>query len=162
MYTLLFIVCKWFWVVHRSRWNVCVLNGRPGEDRIKGNCCFSWQGPFVAAFASSNLGDVSPNILGPRCANTGESCDNANSTCPIGGVGTYARKSSLWHVMYLLCLKTHRSLTGRFSSSIPRPTYLYQLLCSKAPMKCQWDKIIIFYVIVKFFEWWGNLGNVRD
>uniref|UniRef100_G1Q8B0 Neutral ceramidase n=1 Tax=Myotis lucifugus TaxID=59463 RepID=G1Q8B0_MYOLU len=43
------------------------------------------QGPFVAAFASSNLGDVSPNILGPRCANTGESCDNANSTCPIGG-----------------------------------------------------------------------------
>ncbi|XP_006926093.1 neutral ceramidase [Pteropus alecto] len=43
------------------------------------------QGPFVAAFASSNLGDVSPNILGPRCINTGESCDNANSTCPIGG-----------------------------------------------------------------------------
>uniref|UniRef100_A0A2K5IDH2 Neutral ceramidase n=1 Tax=Colobus angolensis palliatus TaxID=336983 RepID=A0A2K5IDH2_COLAP len=43
------------------------------------------QGPFVAAFASSNLGDVSPNILGPRCINTGESCDNADSTCPIGG-----------------------------------------------------------------------------
>uniref|UniRef100_A0A2I3NDS6 Neutral ceramidase n=1 Tax=Papio anubis TaxID=9555 RepID=A0A2I3NDS6_PAPAN len=43
------------------------------------------QGPFVAAFASSNLGDVSPNILGPHCINTGESCDNANSTCPIGG-----------------------------------------------------------------------------
>ncbi|XP_032101510.1 neutral ceramidase isoform X2 [Sapajus apella] len=43
------------------------------------------QGPFVAAFASSNLGDVSPNILGPHCVNTGESCDNPNSTCPIGG-----------------------------------------------------------------------------
>ncbi|XP_037015763.2 neutral ceramidase isoform X1 [Artibeus jamaicensis] len=43
------------------------------------------QGPFVAAFASSNLGDVSPNILGPHCVNTGESCDNVNSTCPIGG-----------------------------------------------------------------------------
>ncbi|XP_005385955.1 PREDICTED: neutral ceramidase [Chinchilla lanigera] len=43
------------------------------------------QGPFVAAFASSALGDVSPNILGPHCVNTGESCDNANSTCPIGG-----------------------------------------------------------------------------
>uniref|UniRef100_A0A8D2B388 Neutral ceramidase n=1 Tax=Sciurus vulgaris TaxID=55149 RepID=A0A8D2B388_SCIVU len=43
------------------------------------------QGPYVAAFASSNLGDVSPNILGPRCLNTGESCENANSTCPIGG-----------------------------------------------------------------------------
>uniref|UniRef100_A0A2K6EGT7 Neutral ceramidase n=1 Tax=Propithecus coquereli TaxID=379532 RepID=A0A2K6EGT7_PROCO len=43
------------------------------------------EGPYVAAFASSNLGDVSPNILGPHCVNTGESCDNANSTCPIGG-----------------------------------------------------------------------------
>ncbi|XP_021574523.1 neutral ceramidase isoform X1 [Carlito syrichta] len=43
------------------------------------------EGPFVAAFASSNLGDVSPNVLGPHCINTGESCDNANSTCPIGG-----------------------------------------------------------------------------
>ncbi|XP_008574479.1 PREDICTED: neutral ceramidase [Galeopterus variegatus] len=43
------------------------------------------QGPYVAAFASSNLGDVSPNILGPHCINTGESCDNAHSTCPIGG-----------------------------------------------------------------------------
>nr|XP_051679868.1 neutral ceramidase isoform X2 [Oryctolagus cuniculus] len=43
------------------------------------------QGPFVAAFASSNLGDVSSNIVGPHCINTGESCDNANSSCPIGG-----------------------------------------------------------------------------
>uniref|UniRef100_A0A452U3Y5 Neutral ceramidase n=1 Tax=Ursus maritimus TaxID=29073 RepID=A0A452U3Y5_URSMA len=43
------------------------------------------QGPYVAAFASSNLGDVSPNILGPHCVNTGESCDNANSSCPVGG-----------------------------------------------------------------------------
>ncbi|KAL6072672.1 hypothetical protein STEG23_003781 [Scotinomys teguina] len=43
------------------------------------------QGPFVAGFASSNLGDVSPNIRGPHCINTGESCDNEKSTCPIGG-----------------------------------------------------------------------------
>ncbi|KAM5235968.1 neutral ceramidase-like [Ctenodactylus gundi] len=43
------------------------------------------QGPYVAAFASSNLGDVSPNILGPHCVDTGESCDNANSSCAIGG-----------------------------------------------------------------------------
>ncbi|OWK07979.1 hypothetical protein Celaphus_00008434 [Cervus elaphus hippelaphus] len=47
--------------------------------------CFFWQGPYVAAFASSNLGDVSPNVLGPHCTNTGESCENANSSCPIGG-----------------------------------------------------------------------------
>ncbi|XP_049620627.1 neutral ceramidase-like [Suncus etruscus] len=43
------------------------------------------EGPYVAAFASSNLGDVSPNILGPHCINTEETCDNANSSCPIGG-----------------------------------------------------------------------------
>ena len=39
------------------------------------------QGPFVAAFASSNLGDVSPNILGPRCMDTGLPCDVEHSTC---------------------------------------------------------------------------------
>ncbi|XP_029465651.1 putative neutral ceramidase C [Rhinatrema bivittatum] len=43
------------------------------------------QGPFVAAFASSNLGDVSPNTQGPHCINTGESCDNPHSYCPVGG-----------------------------------------------------------------------------
>ncbi|NXS64159.1 ASAH2 ceramidase, partial [Brachypteracias leptosomus] len=43
------------------------------------------QGSFVAAFASSNLGDVSPNTRGPFCINTGDSCDNPQSTCPVGG-----------------------------------------------------------------------------
>uniref|UniRef100_A0A8U7MYJ8 Neutral ceramidase n=1 Tax=Corvus moneduloides TaxID=1196302 RepID=A0A8U7MYJ8_CORMO len=43
------------------------------------------EGSFVAAFASSNLGDVSPNTRGPFCVNTGESCDNPQSICPIGG-----------------------------------------------------------------------------
>lgn len=43
------------------------------------------EGPYVAAFASSNLGDVSPNTQGPHCVDTGESCDNPNSTCPLGG-----------------------------------------------------------------------------
>lgn len=45
------------------------------------------QGPYVAGFASSNLGDVSPNIKGPHCINTGESCENFNNYCPKGGVG---------------------------------------------------------------------------
>uniref|UniRef100_A0A8D1EF05 Neutral ceramidase n=1 Tax=Sus scrofa TaxID=9823 RepID=A0A8D1EF05_PIG len=45
----------------------------------------SFNSDLLTAFASSNLGDVSPNTLGPSCINTGESCDNANSTCPIGG-----------------------------------------------------------------------------
>lgn len=39
------------------------------------------QGPFVAAFASSNLGDVTPNIAGPRCVKTGLPCDAETSTC---------------------------------------------------------------------------------
>ncbi|XKL62114.1 hypothetical protein PGB90_001947 [Kerria lacca] len=40
------------------------------------------KGPFVAAFASSNLGDVSPNIVGPRCQITGVECDMHTSKCP--------------------------------------------------------------------------------
>ncbi|XP_034425715.1 neutral ceramidase isoform X2 [Hippoglossus hippoglossus] len=43
------------------------------------------QGGFVAGFSSSNLGDVSPNIRGPHCVNTGLSCDYLNSSCPVGG-----------------------------------------------------------------------------
>lgn len=39
------------------------------------------KGPFVAAFASTNLGDVSPNILGPKCMDTGLPCDLLHSTC---------------------------------------------------------------------------------
>ncbi|CAG0885332.1 unnamed protein product [Cyprideis torosa] len=39
------------------------------------------KGKFVAGFASSNLGDVSPNILGARCQDTGEVCDSLTSTC---------------------------------------------------------------------------------
>ncbi|KAF4523069.1 hypothetical protein B566_EDAN013057 [Ephemera danica] len=39
------------------------------------------KGKFVAAFASSNLGDVSPNLRGPRCTDTGEACDVHTSTC---------------------------------------------------------------------------------
>jgi len=38
-------------------------------------------GPFVAAFPSTNLGDVSPNTAGPRCRDTGEICDAVHSTC---------------------------------------------------------------------------------
>ncbi|XP_044761583.1 neutral ceramidase [Coccinella septempunctata] len=39
------------------------------------------KGPFVGAFASTNLGDVSPNLRGPKCINTGEDCDFKTSTC---------------------------------------------------------------------------------
>jgi len=39
------------------------------------------EAPFVASFASTNLGDVSPNILGPKCIDTGLPCDLEHSTC---------------------------------------------------------------------------------
>ncbi|KAK8744006.1 hypothetical protein OTU49_000955 [Cherax quadricarinatus] len=39
------------------------------------------QGKFVAAFAQANCGDVSPNIQGPRCIDTGLPCDLVSSTC---------------------------------------------------------------------------------
>ncbi|OCT71455.1 putative neutral ceramidase C [Xenopus laevis] len=43
------------------------------------------KGSFVAAFSPSNLGDVSPNTMGPHCGNTNETCDNPTSTCQVGG-----------------------------------------------------------------------------
>jgi len=46
-----------------------------GKDSLPGS------GPFVAAFASTNLGDVSPNTAGPRCIDTGLPCDKLTSTC---------------------------------------------------------------------------------
>ncbi|PSN40922.1 Neutral ceramidase [Blattella germanica] len=51
----------------------------PGQ--IIGKRVQSFQGPFIAAFASSNLGDVSPNVKGPRCEFSGRPCDVETSTC---------------------------------------------------------------------------------
>ena len=42
---------------------------------------YLFQGPFVAAFAQSNEGDVSPNTRGPHCINSGRPCDIITSTC---------------------------------------------------------------------------------
>ncbi|KAG5324230.1 NCASE ceramidase, partial [Pseudoatta argentina] len=39
------------------------------------------KGRFVAAFASTNLGDVSPNIRGPKCEFSGQNCSD-QYTCP--------------------------------------------------------------------------------
>lgn len=40
------------------------------------------QGQFVAAFASANLGDSSPNTAGPKCEFSGKPCDLLSSSCP--------------------------------------------------------------------------------
>ncbi|XP_055903625.1 neutral ceramidase [Eupeodes corollae] len=39
------------------------------------------KGKFVGAFCSSNLGDVSPNIMGPKCSISGNDCDLLSSKC---------------------------------------------------------------------------------
>lgn len=36
---------------------------------------------FVSAFCQSNCGDVSPNVLGAFCKDTGLPCDFNHSTC---------------------------------------------------------------------------------
>lgn len=36
---------------------------------------------FVAAFCQSNVGDVSPNVLGAFCTDTGKPCDFNRSSC---------------------------------------------------------------------------------
>ncbi|XP_055710331.1 neutral ceramidase-like [Phlebotomus papatasi] len=48
------------------------------------------QGDFVGAFAASNLGDVSPNIMGPKCQYTGDSCDVLTSSCPANAGQCFA------------------------------------------------------------------------
>lgn len=50
------------------------------EQRMNGDALPGF-GSFVAAFAATNLGDVSPNTAGPRCLDTGEPCDGKTSTC---------------------------------------------------------------------------------
>lgn len=35
----------------------------------------------MGAFASTNIGDVSPNTKGPICVDTGNKCDFVTSTC---------------------------------------------------------------------------------
>lgn len=51
------------------------------ERDINGIEVSTGKGAFVSAFASSNLGDVSPNTAGPRCIDTGLPCDGSKSTC---------------------------------------------------------------------------------
>lgn len=51
------------------------------EKHYNGNATLPGQGSFVAAFASTNLGDVSPNTAGPKCLDSGLPCDMLTSTC---------------------------------------------------------------------------------
>ncbi|EFN86686.1 Neutral ceramidase [Harpegnathos saltator] len=50
-------------------------------EKMMNNDTTVGKGPFVAAFASTNLGDVSPNTRGPKCEFSGQNCSE-QYTCP--------------------------------------------------------------------------------
>lgn len=51
------------------------------EKYKNGNATLPARGKFVAAFAQTNSGDVSPNTLGATCDDTGLPCDFYTSLC---------------------------------------------------------------------------------
>ena len=51
------------------------------EKYFNGKKALPGSGDFVAAFSSSNLGDVSPNTAGAKCIDTGLPCEALASTC---------------------------------------------------------------------------------
>ncbi|XP_054707374.1 putative neutral ceramidase C [Uloborus diversus] len=55
------------------------------EEAVNGYSALPGKGPFVAAFAQANAGDVSPNILGSHCpSDPNDVCDIETSTCRSG------------------------------------------------------------------------------
>nr|XP_032515548.1 neutral ceramidase isoform X1 [Danaus plexippus plexippus] len=53
------------------------------EKALNGNRTLPGKGRIVCAFASTNLGDVSPNTRGPRCEFSGRPCDQENLLCKL-------------------------------------------------------------------------------
>ncbi|GLJ23882.1 hypothetical protein SUGI_0453800 [Cryptomeria japonica] len=51
------------------------------SSRVRGSMGNGDKPQFVAAFCQSNCGDVSPNVLGAFCIDTGLPCDFNHSTC---------------------------------------------------------------------------------
>ena len=85
------------------------------------------QGHFVAAFASTNLGDVSPNTAGPKCMDTGLPCDGESSTCNgrnelcvAFGPGKDMMESTqiIGRMQYEHALKLYNSATPLYGSNL--------------------------------------------
>ncbi|XP_050347290.1 neutral ceramidase isoform X2 [Nymphalis io] len=53
------------------------------EKALNGNDTLPGKGRIVCAFASTNLGDVSPNTRGPRCEFSGKVCDQESLLCDL-------------------------------------------------------------------------------
>lgn len=71
------------------------------------------RGPFVGAFASTNLGDVSPNLNGPRCEFTGAECDLLTSKCPKEAGECFAtgpgRNGNMFESTKIIATRLHRA-----------------------------------------------------
>ncbi|KAI8613762.1 Neutral/alkaline nonlysosomal ceramidase [Chytriomyces sp. MP71] len=74
-------VINWF-AVHGTSMNN---NNTYVSGDNKGYASYMWElqkGPgFVAAFAQTNAGDATPNLIPPTCANTGLPCDGSAKDC---------------------------------------------------------------------------------
>ncbi|XP_052739425.1 neutral ceramidase [Bicyclus anynana] len=53
------------------------------EKELNGNNTLPGKGRIVCAFASTNLGDVSPNTRGPHCEFSGKPCDQEKLLCKL-------------------------------------------------------------------------------
>ncbi|XP_073949876.1 neutral ceramidase isoform X2 [Choristoneura fumiferana] len=60
------------------------------EKALNGNGTMPGKGRIVCAFASTNLGDVSPNTAGPRCSISGKVCDQESLLCKLHGEECFA------------------------------------------------------------------------
>ncbi|KAG0608840.1 hypothetical protein M758_8G137400 [Ceratodon purpureus] len=49
--------------------------------KVRSKSAISMGSPFVSAFCQSNVGDTTPNTLGPFCMDSGLPCDYHTSTC---------------------------------------------------------------------------------
>ncbi|XP_053665175.1 neutral ceramidase [Anopheles marshallii] len=77
------------------------------------------KGEFVGAFASSNLGDSSPNIEGPKCEKTGLPCDVLTSSCPSGAGACFASGPGrdMFESTAIIADRLYRAAAGLLSTS---------------------------------------------
>ena len=89
------------------------------------------KGNFVAAFSQSNEGDVSPNINGAHCQDTGEMCDIGHSPCrgnvreriPRDYAANY--RNSLFSPISFSLYPTPFLFLSFSSSFLPSPTAMF-------------------------------------
>ena len=70
--------------------------------RVRGTLRQANKPAFVSAFCQSNCGDVSPNVLGAFCIDTGLPCDFNHSTCGGKNELCYGRGPGYFFVLVLL------------------------------------------------------------